>query len=189
MKSLKNKLFQIEKLWGNQQYDQTLTQVEELQKFWPGHSKLLVLWANLVQLQENPTHTLQEAKDALQRAWELDEESPAAGIELGHFLDSVEDDPQAAMKVFSKATAQCRHLLIGGLIGQAKALLQLEKKSEALECLKEALDLANRHSQGKKRKSSEPESYLLIQKPTPNEPFAEEFENLFAEFGGMIARD
>ena len=67
----------------------------------------------------------------------------AAAIELGHFLDNVEDDPAAAAKAFGQGITAARHLLIEGLLGQAKSLIQLDKREEAVRCLVEAHQLAD----------------------------------------------
>src|SRR5262249_13629893 len=116
----------------------------------PGNSHLNVLWAKLVQLQEKPTHPLSDARRALQQAIELDKQSPEAAIELGHFLDNVGDDPQAAAKAFAQGIAAARHLLIEGLLGQARSLIQLDKKDDAARCLIEALHLADAERSPKK---------------------------------------
>ena len=91
LRQLKQKLATVSRLWQQKKYDAAFDQIEELLKVWPGNAHLHVLWASLVQLQENPKHDLDEVKQALQRAVELDKGSPAAAIELGHFLDNVED--------------------------------------------------------------------------------------------------
>jgi lipopolysaccharide biosynthesis regulator YciM len=106
-----------------------------------------------VQLQENPQYELDEAKHALQKAIELDKDSPAASIELGHYLDSVEDDPQAAIKAYGDGVATARRLLIDGLIGQAKAFKQLEKSDEFIHCLTEVLHLIHFDSRSKRNKA------------------------------------
>ena len=92
----------------------------------------------------------------LQEAVELDRASPVGSIELGHFLDAVEDDPKAALRAHSEGTAVARQLLIDGLIGEAKALLQLERKEEALRCLMEVLQLMQFHPRPKRAKSERP---------------------------------
>lgn len=148
-RSFKQKLSTVFRLWNEKDYNAALGEVEGLLKAWPGNSQLHVLWANLVQLQEEPANSLEEVKQALQQALDLDKSSPAGAIELGHFLDGVEDDPQAASKVYAEAVAQARRLLIEGLIGQAKALLQMDKKDEARKCLMELLYLTNAASVSK----------------------------------------
>jgi hypothetical protein len=89
----------------------------------------------------------------LQQAIELDRTSPAGAIELGHFLDAVEDNPRAASKAYSEGVAGARQLLIEGLIGQAKALLQLDKSEGALRCLLEVLHLLHFESASRRGKS------------------------------------
>src|SRR4051812_46684863 len=102
-RTYKQGLAKVRKLWEEEQYDQALARVEELLKTWPDNPPLLVFFAGLVQLQESTTHTLEQAKAALVRAADLDEGSPDAALELGHFLDGVEDDPTAAVESFNQA--------------------------------------------------------------------------------------
>src|SRR5437867_114650 len=112
LRGFKQKLSTVSRLWEEREYDSALAEVESLLKSWPGNPHVHVLWASLVQLQEGPKHDLDEAKQALQQAVELDKGSPAGAIELGHFLDNVEDDPNAAAKVYAEGVALARQLLI-----------------------------------------------------------------------------
>lgn len=123
-------------------YDTAFREVEALLKSVPGNSRLHVLRAELIQLQDDPTASLDDAKRSLEDAIAFDDSSPAAAIELGHFLDAVEDDPKSASKVYSKAIAQARSLLIEALLGQARALLQLDKQDEAVHCVAELVRLS-----------------------------------------------
>jgi predicted Zn-dependent protease len=154
-------------LWKDRKYDRALKRVDELRKTWPGSPQLHVMWADLVQLQEETTHTLEDARRALQQAVELDKQSPAAAIVLGSFLDNVEDDPEAAAKVFAQAVAAARHHLIEGLLGQARSLTQLERGEEAVRCLVEAHRLADAEPTSRKG------------------PIADRIEELLKELGQM----
>jgi predicted Zn-dependent protease len=120
---------EVYRLW-EQDHDQALVLVESLIETWPGNAYLHILKAHLVQLQDRPTAALKEAKQSLERAVELDKGSPSAVLELAYFLDNVEDNPQAAASVYAECVATARHLLVDGLIGQAKVYEQLEKKEE-----------------------------------------------------------
>ena len=160
-------LSDVKSLWQDGQHDRALKRVEELRTNWPGNAHLHVLSAQLVQLAEEPTQTLEDAKRTLQQAVELDKSSPAAAVELGHFLDSVEDDPQAAMKAYAQGIAAARHALIDGILGQAKSLVQLDKREDALRCLVEAFRLADGERSAKKG------------------PFAGRIEDLLHELGQM----
>jgi tetratricopeptide (TPR) repeat protein len=142
-RSFKQRLSQVFRSWEDKQYDAARREVEELLQSWPGNAPLHTLWASLVQLQDDPGDSLDEVKKALQRAVDLDQDSPAGAIELGHYLDAVEDNPRAASKAFAAGIASARRLLIDGLLGQARALLQLDKREEAFQCLVESLYLAN----------------------------------------------
>lgn len=148
-RSFKQKLSHVFRLWNEEDYDTALGEVESLLSDWPGNARLHILWASLVQLQEKPKHSLEEVKQALQQAIDLDDASPASAMELGHFLDEVEDDPRAAAKVYAETVALARRFLIEGLIAQAKTLLQLDKKEEAKRCLLELLSLTNGGSSSK----------------------------------------
>lgn len=139
--SFKKSLARVFRLWEEGNYEAALSEVDSLLQHWRGNAQLQVLRASLIQLQERPSAALGEVKQALQNAVDLDPSSPVAGIELGNFLDAVEDNPKAASKAYAKAIADARRLLTEALIGQAKALLQLDQKKEALERLSELLDL------------------------------------------------
>jgi hypothetical protein len=141
LRAFKQKLSTVNRLWERKDYVAALAEVEGLIEGWPGNGHLSVLWACLVQLQDDPKHDLDDVKRALQRAIDLEPSSPAAAIELGHFLDAVEDDPGAASRAYAGGVVIARRLLIEGLIGQAKALLQLDKREESFRCLLEAMHL------------------------------------------------
>ncbi len=137
--SFKRGVAQVRREWRAGRYDRALAEVNRLLEGWPDNPQLLVLWADLVQLQETAEGpTLEEARAAYERAAELDEQSPAALNGLGHFLMAVEDDPEGASKCFDRAIALSRRLLREALMDQAKALAELERKPEALACLAQA---------------------------------------------------
>jgi len=164
-RSLKQKLAQVDRLWSDTKFGQALSEVEKLMKAWPGSAHLLILWASLVQLQDKTDHTLDDAKKALQSAIEMDRTSPAGFIELGQFFDSVEDNPQEASKAFSEGVALARQLLIEGLLGQAKSLMQLSKREEAIKCIIESLQLTNRSRPQKGAKAQGSVSLVDLKKP------------------------
>ncbi len=142
MRSTQNyrtRLAQISRLWAEQDYDAALSNVEDLSSQWPGNAHLRVLWSNLIQLQHKPQHDLSEARQALRQAIDLDETSPEAAIELGHYLHNVEDNARGAAKAFSAAAANARSLLVEALVGEARALIELGKKEDARHRLLEVL--------------------------------------------------
>jgi len=153
-REFKKKLATVSRLWAEKDYDQALAEVEGLLEVWPGNGHLHILWAGLVQLQERPSHGLDEVKQALQQAVDLEKSSPAGAIELGHFLDAVEDDPKAATKAYAEGIAAARQLLIDGLISQAKALLQLDRREESMRCLLEVLHLMEFQRVAKRTRSA-----------------------------------
>ena len=79
-RGLKQKLLTVSRLWQKKDYDTAAAEVEALLKVWPGTAHLHILWASLVQLQEDPKHGLEEARQALQQAVELDKASPTGAI-------------------------------------------------------------------------------------------------------------
>jgi len=161
-RAFRQKLAAISRLWEANDYGAALTEVERLLEAWPGNEHLHILWASLVQLQDNPKHSLDDAKRALHQAIELNKSSPAGAIELGHFLDAVEDNPQAAARMYAEGVAAARRLLAEGLIGQAKALLQLDKRDDALRCLLEVLHLRQFDAPSRQGKAFADEAVELL---------------------------
>jgi tetratricopeptide (TPR) repeat protein len=139
--SFQRKLAKVYRCWENDELDAALQLVEQMKEEWPGNAQLHVLWASLVQLQDEPTHSLDDVKHVLQQAIILEKDSPIGPIELGYYHDSVEDNPEEAKKAFSDAIRLSRRLLIDALLGQTKALIQLDQKDEALKCLMQVLAL------------------------------------------------
>jgi tetratricopeptide (TPR) repeat protein len=187
-RDFKHKVSQVQALWAKRDYDKALSIVEELLKTCPGSAALNIMWASLVQLQEDPDHDLDEVKKALESAVQLDKDSPAGPIELGHFYDAVEDNPHAASRAFAEGIAKARHLLIDGLLGQARALLQLNKRKEANRCLIEALYLTNMSESPGAAKSTNGGPDLLLRGQAGamlafqmKGPFAEEMESLLQD--------
>lgn len=188
LRAFKQELSSVMRLWGEENYDQALAIVESLLKVWPGNGHLHVLWASLVQLQDDPKNSLREAKRALQRAVQLDKSSLIASIELGHFLDAVEDKPQAALKAYSEGVTVARRSLIEGLIGQAKALRQLDKQDEFLACLLELLQVMHFDLDSRASKSKGISPDIIIESPTGpvyaiqlKGPYAERIEEILDE--------
>ena len=183
----KKALANIFRIWADNDYDTALEEVDALLTTWPGNPQLQILRASLIQLHDHPTSTLDDAKQALQEAVDLDPSSPAAAIELGHFLDAVEDNPKAASKQYTNAIIQARRLLIEGLIGQAKVLLQLDKKDEVLKCLVDLFHLTEGDSSAKRSKSASGPD-MIVRSPTGRisllevkGPYAAQIEQLVNE--------
>ncbi len=146
--SRKRGLAQVRQACRKGKYGSALQEVDRLLKEWPDNPSLLVKRAELIQLLSGDSllqlhtiafrSTLDDAKEALLRAVELDEESPVPLLELAHFLFAAEDDAKAASQYFAKAVNLCKRLLKEALLGQAEALADLERTPEALACLMEA---------------------------------------------------
>lgn len=180
LRGFKQKLALVARLWDARDYDAALAQVDALRERWPGNAHLHVLWASLVQLQEEPRHDLDEVKQALQSAVEFDKGSPAAAIELGHYFDTVEDDPAAATRAYADGVAAARHLLIDGLIGQAKVYRHLEKRKDFQRAILEILHLL-RFEQGTARAKADDFSDDIIYESAPGHFFALQLKGPFAE--------
>jgi len=146
----KKKFEEVQRLMASDKFDAALRKVESLMVAWPGNAHLHVLWATLAQLQENPKGGLDEVRQSLEEAVELDQGSPAAALEFGYYLDNVEDAPEAAIEVFTSAVSNARRLLTEGLIGQARALIQLGKWQEVSQCLEELFQLVRFDPSAKK---------------------------------------
>ena len=141
--SLKRGIAKVLRLWNDQEYALALQQVNSLLEQWPNTPYLLVMRADLTQLQdvEEGEPTLGDARGDLELAVILDEECISAWIELGYCQFVHEDDAVAAIKNFREAIRLSRKFLKDALIGQAKALLELERDAEAMTCLAEAYTL------------------------------------------------
>jgi tetratricopeptide (TPR) repeat protein len=142
--SLTRGLAAVRRDWRAGRFIKALREVSRLLETWPDNPHLLVLWSNLVQLQDDePTPSLEEAQAAQERASELDEESPETWLELANFVDAINDDPATAVKHYQKAIGLSKRLLVESLLGQAKALSELGQKQEALAFLAEAYNIQN----------------------------------------------
>jgi tetratricopeptide (TPR) repeat protein len=137
--SLKKELAKIRRLCDARRFDRAFVEMDRVLKHWPDNPHALVLWANLLQLQEEDVGPpLEEAKKALHKATDLDEHGPMPLIELGHYLYALDDDSKEACKYFDKAIALCKRLLQEAYLGKAKALGDLERTDEAFACLAKA---------------------------------------------------
>ena len=82
-RGFKQKVAVVSRLWEAREYNKALAEIEALLDTWPGNPHLHVLRASLIQLQDDPPHDLDEVRQALQIAVELDKGFPAALIEHG----------------------------------------------------------------------------------------------------------
>src|SRR5439155_24166898 len=104
--ALRRNLERVRRLCDRKKYREAFDAADKLRVQWPDNVEVLVLWANLLQLQdEDHGPPLAAARLALKRATELDGENPMPWIELGHFLFALDDDTPAAVRCFSKAAA------------------------------------------------------------------------------------
>lgn len=131
---------QVHRAWNSGKHRQALQLVDELLKSWPENPSLLVLRAELIQSADfDDAPPLNEAKDALVRAVELNPDAAEPRLELAHFLFAVEDNRKEAIKHFDEAQKICERQLRETLTAKAKALAELGRKEEALKCLAQAL--------------------------------------------------
>jgi hypothetical protein len=141
--SYKRKVTAVQALMADRKYSQALAEVDELLQEWEDQPALLVIRSQLIQLQEDDGPPLDAAADALKRATMLYEKDSSAWLELAHFQFAVEDNARAAEKSFAKAVNASCETLIEALIGRAAALDELNRKSEAFDCLSAAKNLQN----------------------------------------------
>lgn len=123
--------------------DQALAELDRLMTVSPENPTLLLLRAELIQLGSASAPPLSEAKDCLRLAAELESDSPAGWLELGHFAFAVEDDAKGALRSFDRAIRLCQEMLTDAWAGKAKALAQLQHREEALACLAKAYWVQN----------------------------------------------
>ena len=140
---LKKGLERVRKAEKAGRIDQALAELEKLLELSPENPALLLLRAELIQLGSETAPPLAEAKECLRLATELESDSPAGWLELGHFALAVEDDAQAAIRSFDQAIRRGRELLTEALAGKAKALAELRQREEALACLAKAYWVQN----------------------------------------------
>lgn len=81
----------------------------------------------------------------------------------------MDDNPQAASTAYAEGIALARHILIDGLIGQTKALLQLGQREDGLRGLSEILQLMQFETGASRNK------------------FIEQIEEVMSEFFGSAA--
>jgi len=187
LRAFKQKLSTVNRLWEKKDYDTALAEVEDLLKVWPGNAHLHILRASLVQLQEDPKYSLDEAKKALQQAVELDKSSPAGAIELAHFLDAVRDNPQAASESYAEGVAVARQLLIEGLLGQANALFQLNRREDCLQSLMEVVQVLQFEPGSRRNKPGDTGTKITLESWAQgyahqlNGPYAEQIKEILKE--------
>jgi tetratricopeptide (TPR) repeat protein len=140
---LRRGLSTVRKLWREQQFGSALEEVNRLLEERPDNAPLLVMRAELIQLQddEEGVPTLDDARADLKQAVALDETSPTPLIELAYFLFAVDDDAESASRYFQRAIKLGQSLLKEALVGQAEALSELGRESEAIDCLIQAYGL------------------------------------------------
>ena len=145
---LKKGLERVHKAEKAGQIDLALPELDRLMEVSPDNSTLLMLRAELIQLGSDNAPPLADAKECLRQSTELESESPAGWLELGHFALSVEDDAKAALPSFDKAIRLCQEMLTEALAGKAKALAELKQRDEALACLAKAYWVQNQAGDG-----------------------------------------
>jgi tetratricopeptide (TPR) repeat protein len=133
--------------WSQHDYATAMTAVDSLRQHYPHNAHVQTLWGNLVQLQEDTLYSLADAKQALETAVVLDQESPQPLLELGYYLQQVEDNPQRALEVFVQSVQLSRQAFLAGLMAQAKLYQELGQDDELHQCCAElALFAASGHA-------------------------------------------
>ena len=143
---LKQGLDLVRKYRRGKRFDRALREIDELLETRQDNAQLLVIRAELIQLQDDEQNapTLSEAKSDLELAVSLDDQSANAWNELGHYLFAVEDDPKSATKCFDKVVKLSREVLRQALLAQADVLSELGRDEDAIACLWEAYGVASR---------------------------------------------
>jgi hypothetical protein len=84
--------------------------------------------------------------------------------------------------------ATARHLLIDGLIGQAKAYRQVDRREESFRCLLEVLHLSHFEPESKRHKAEEMNEDVIFHSPSGHVyavqlkgPYAEQVQELLSE--------
>ena len=131
--SYKRGLARIRRDWLAGRYDKALAETDSLLQVWPDNPTLLVMRADLIQMQDGDgAPGLDEARAAYERAVDLDEESPAPLIELGHYLLAIEDDAKAAAACFEKAAALSKSLAKKAQRGWTEARMELQPQTNTI---------------------------------------------------------
>lgn len=92
----------IKSLMKSRRFDEALSRMDEIgPESWT--PTLWVLRGKCIQLAEDTSLPLDEAKKSFQRALELDANCLEAWIELGYYVLCVEDDAQEASTIFQNA--------------------------------------------------------------------------------------
>jgi tetratricopeptide (TPR) repeat protein len=133
--SFKRALGEIRSLMARRKHAEALAHVTALLGDWENQPALLVLRAELIQLQDENGPPLDAAGDALKRAVALNDRNADAWLELGHFQFAVNDDAKTAEKSFAAAVAASSESLIAALVARAGALEEMGRTRDAFDCL------------------------------------------------------
>lgn len=136
--NFKRQLSEVRREMKSGEIAKALDGVEALLARWPGSAALHILRAELIQLSNEQSPSLETARQSLEHAREYDESSVEACTELAHFQFSVEDDPAGADKSFAAAIDIATRQLTTALVGRAAALTELGRSEEAFDCLARA---------------------------------------------------
>jgi tetratricopeptide (TPR) repeat protein len=147
----KRRFTAIRRTARNGNADRALIELQKMLETWPDHPRLLVLEATLIQLSEcEDGPTLAEAKRALKRAIEVDDDSPTPWIELGYYLLVIDDRVEKAEERFDHAIELALRHLIEAITGKIYAILDqndplpAEKLSVAADLIRLGQMLAER---------------------------------------------
>jgi hypothetical protein len=143
VEALKRGVSKARRLWGEGHRDRALSEVQRLLGVWPDNPRLLVMRAELTQLQDETDGipSLEDAEADLIRAADLDDCAPDPLIELGYYNFVHHDDAKTASKHFEKAVSLGVDLLTQALVGHAEALSELGQDAKASRSLMTACGL------------------------------------------------
>lgn len=153
--SFKNELAALQRAWTEGDPAQALARANQMLEQWPDNPHLLVLWASLVQMQDEPQpHSLKDVLRALKRATELAPKSPEVWIELGHYYSAVADDARQAKKCFARAITSSMRLLREAVLGQIETTTELDERQQARKLLAFAYILTQNETLERSSKNS-----------------------------------
>jgi tetratricopeptide (TPR) repeat protein len=122
----KKRLKAIRRIERTQGADRALAGLQRMLHAWPEHPVLLLEKSRLIQLSDQGELT--DAKTALKRATETDEESPAPWIELGYYLLCIDDQAEKANQAFDHALQLAMQRLIEAIDGKILAVLDQHER-------------------------------------------------------------
>ena len=124
-------------------FDLVLSEYKQIEdEFLP--SNMLIMKSTAIQLAEDACgYSLDDAREALLTALEIDPENSEVLMELGYFYYAVDDNPKESFSFFEGAIKASRKIFRDSIVGGANAKFELGLKAEAKSIACIAAGLAN----------------------------------------------